>query len=339
VSDGAVPAAHTDAELQNGWGIAFGPTGDVWVADNNSNVSTLYDGNGVAQSLVVSIPPGGQGPSNPTGTVFNGTNSFEVTSQGQTAPAQFIFVGEGGLISGWAPTVNPTVAITAYDGVAQSAVFKGMTIAENAGSNFLYVTDFRNAKVDVFDASYHLVTVSGGFSDPTLPAGYAPYGIQSIGTTLYVTYALQDAQKHDSTNGAGKGLVDSFDLNGNLLAHVATVGSNLNAPWGVAQAPANFGMYSNDILISNFGDGTIQVYDPATNAYLGPLSTSTGNPVVVHGLWGIAFGNGDAAQPKNTLFFAAGPNKQLDGQYGRIDIVQPPPPAPAPTPAPAPSPY
>jgi uncharacterized protein (TIGR03118 family) len=319
VSDGAVSAPHTDANLKNAWGIAFNPKGFVWVADNGTSVATLYDGNGVPQSLVVSIPDGSSGPANPTGIVFNGTTDFTISQGGKSGVGVFIFVGEGGTVTAWSPAVSPTAAITMFDDGSGGAVYKGLALASNGGANFLYATDFHNNKIDVFDKTFTKVAMPGKFQDPTLPAGFAPFGIQAIGSKLFVTYAKQNAAMHDNLDGPGLGFVDVFDTAGNLLQHFASAGP-LNAPWGVAQAPGNFGPFSGDVLVGNFGDGTINAFDPTSGQFVGTVKMSNGTTFVSPGLWGIAFGNGLANQPTNTLFFAAGPNEEADGVYGRIDV-------------------
>ena len=319
VSDGAVSAPHTDPNLKNGWGVAFNPKGFVWVADNGTSVATLYDGNGVPQSLVVSIPNGTSGTANPTGIVFNGTTDFTVTQGGKSGVGAFIFSGEGGTITAWAPAVAPTNAIVMFDGGSAGAVYKGLALASNGTANFLYATDFHNNRIDVFDTNFAKVAMPGKFQDATLPAGFAPFGVQAIGSKLFVTYAKQNAAAHDNVDGSGLGFVDVFDTGGNLLQHFASAGA-LNAPWGVAQAPGNFGRFSGDILVGNFGDGTINAFDPVSGQPLGTVNLSNGTTFVQPGLWGIAFGNGLDNQPTNTLFFAAGPNDEANGVYGRIDV-------------------
>ncbi|SMG55485.1 TIGR03118 family protein [Paraburkholderia susongensis] len=319
VSDGAVSAAHTDANLKNPWGVAFNPQGFAWVADNGTNVATLYDGNGVPQSLVVTIPDGKNGSASPTGIVFNGTQSFTVTENGKSGVAAFIFTGEGGTITAWAPTVGPTNAFVMYDDGTGGAVYKGLALATMNGNNFLYATDFHNNKIDVFNTSFAKVAMSGSFTDPAIPAGFAPFGIQAIGSNLFVTYAMQDAARHDDVAGAGLGMVDVYDTAGNLKQHFAT-GGPLNAPWGIAQAPGNFGSMSGAILIGNFGDGTINAFNASSGLSMGPLDEVNGSPIIEHGVWGIAFGNDLSNQPSNTLFFAAGPNNEANGVYGRIDL-------------------
>ncbi|MFM0529353.1 TIGR03118 family protein [Paraburkholderia strydomiana] len=319
VSDGAVSAAHTDVNLKNAWGVAFNPKGFVWVADNGTNRATLYDGNGVPQSLVVTIPDGKNGTASPTGIVFNGTQSFNVTQNGKSGVAAFIFVGEGGTVTAWAPAVGPTNAFVMYDDGTGGAVYKGLALAANNGNNFLYAADFHNNKIDVFDTNFAKVAMPGAFTDPAIPAGFAPFGIQLIGSNLFVTYAKQDADKHDDVAGAGLGMVDVFDTAGNLKQHFATGGA-LNAPWGIAQAPSNFGSLSGAILIGNFGDGTINAFNASSGQSMGAVKSSNGSAIVEPGLWGIAFGNGLNNQPATTLFFAAGPNDEANGVYGRIDL-------------------
>jgi uncharacterized protein (TIGR03118 family) len=319
VSDGVVPAAHTDANLKNPWGVAFNPKGFVWVADNGTNVATLYDGNGVPQSLVVTIPDGKNGSASPTGIVFNGTQSFTVSENGKSGVAAFIFTGEGGTITAWAPDVGPTNAFVMYDDGTGGAVYKGLALAAMNGNNFLYATDFHNNKIDVFNTNFTKVAMPGAFTDPAIPVGFAPFGIQAIGSNLFVTYAMQDPVKHDDVAGAGLGMVDVYDTAGNLKQHFATGGS-LNAPWGIAQAPGNFGPMSGAILIGNFGNGTINAFNASSGQPMGPLTGPNGSPIVEPGVWGIAFGNDLSNQPSNTLFFAAGPNAEADGVYGRIDL-------------------
>lgn len=319
VSDGAVPAMHTDPNLKNGWGVAFNPKGFVWVADNATSLATLYDGNGVPQSLVVAIPGGIQGAANPTGIVFNGTPDFAVTQGAKSGVAAFIFAGEGGTINAWAPAVAPTTALIMFDGGSAAAVYKGLALASNGGANFLYATDFHNNRIDVFDRNFAKVATPGKFKDPSLPAGFAPFGIQAIGGKLFVTYAKQNAPAHDDIAGAGLGFIDIYDTAGNLMQRFAS-GAPLNAPWGIAQAPGNFGRFSGDILIGNFGDGRINAFDPVTGLTAGPISLLNGGVFVQDGLWGIAFGNGLNNQPLDTLFFAAGPNDENDGVYGRLDV-------------------
>jgi uncharacterized protein (TIGR03118 family) len=329
VSDGAVPAAHTDANLKNPWGVVFNgggpPLAPVWVANNGTNTSTLYDGTGTAVllglvPLVFDIPKGRNGDASPTGIVYNATSDFSISQgTGLGQPASFIFSGEGGTIAAWT-TTNLLSAVTEYDDGAGGAVYKGLANAGNGKAHFLYATDFHNNKIDVFDKSFKKVSAPGGFVDPSLPAGYAPFGIQAIANKVYVTYAQQKApDNHDEVDGAGLGFVDLFDADGNMLQRVVS-GGPLNAPWGIALAPKDFGSFSNALLIGNFGDGVINAFNPANGAFLGSLSDASGKPIAFPGLWGICFGNDVMSQPHNTLFFAAGINDEADGLYGRIDL-------------------
>ena len=319
VSDGTITAAHTDAKLVNAWGLAFNPTGFVWVANNGSNSSTLYDGNGVLQTLVVSIPAGSGGAASPTGIVYNGSQDFKVTQNGLTGASPFIFAGEGGTIAGWSPAVNLNAAVTVVDGGAGGPLYKGLAIGSYAGANYLYAADFRNNAIDVYDGSFVKVSLPGTFRDLALPAGYAPFGIQTIGERIYVAYARQAASGPDEIAGPGLGVVNVFDTSGVFLKRLVAGGA-LNAPWGMALAPSNFGTFSGDLLVANFGDGKINAYNPSTGMLDGTLSTTNGAPIIIDGLWGIAFGNGINAQPLNTLFFTAGPADETHGLYGRIDM-------------------
>ena len=312
-------AANTDPNLVNAWGLAFNPNGFVWVANNHTSTSTLYDGTGVPQTLVVAIPDGSAGDASPTGIVFNGTQSFKVTQGGVTGASAFIFAGEAGTLAGWSPSVNLNSAITAYDGAAAGSAYFGLAIGSMAGVDFLYATDFHGGTVDVFDSNFAKVSVTGGFTDAALPTGYAPFGIQTIGGLVYVAYAKQDPNSSDEVAGAGLGVIDTFDAAGKLVARLIPAGGKLNAPWGMAMAPSNFGPFSNALLVANFGDGKVNAFDPASGAFLGTLAKAGGSPIVIDGLWGIAFGNGINGQPTNTLFYTAGPAGESHGVYGRID--------------------
>ncbi len=333
-------ALNVDANLVNPWGLSI-PTGNffAWVANNHSETSTLYDGNGVAQphaaALVVSFAAGAGGATfDPTGVVFNGAASdFVVSSAGASGAAAFIFDGEGGMIAGWSHSVDATHAVTMYTD-AGGAVYKGIALAQHNGKAFLYAADFHNNKVDVFDATFVKQVTSATaftFTDSSIPAGYAPFGIQSIATgaagalQLCVTYAKQlGPDNHDNANGAGLGYVDIYDTNGKLIKQLVATGA-LNAPWGVAIAPADFGTLAKALLVGNFGDGKINAYDTSTGAYIGTVKDSAGAAIATPGLWGIAFGNDANNQPHNTLFFAAGTNNEANGSYGRIDVGATPP--------------
>jgi uncharacterized protein (TIGR03118 family) len=318
VSNGVIAASHTDARLQNPWGLAFAPGGPIWIADNNSNFATVYDGTGTAQApTVVSIPAGSNGPATPTGEVYNGTSDFAVATASGTAPALFLFAGEGGTITGWA---SGAAAVVAYDDGLGGAVYKGLALANNGTANHLYATDFHNAKVDVFDGSFQKVALAGAFADATIPAGFAPFGITLVNGQLYVTYAKQDATARDEILGAGLGYVNVFDTNGNLVKRFASAGA-LNAPWGIALAPMTFTPIGGELLIGNFGDGVINRFDPATGASRGTVSLVNGKQLVIPGLWAIVFGNGASGQPANTLFYTAGPTNQVDGVLARVDVT------------------
>jgi uncharacterized protein (TIGR03118 family) len=335
VSDGSIPNVAQDPQLINPWGIAFSPTSTIWAADNGSQSSTLYDGTGIAQALTIAVPAGVRGNASPTGIVFNGTSAdFVVTSGTHSVGAVFLFADESGAISGWSPTVDGTHAIKMYDD-ADGAVFKGLAIANNGTANQLYAADFHNNKIVVLDRTFTKVTTPGGFTDPTLPAGFAPFGIQTLQlqgqTRVVVSYAKQDLVAHDEIGGAGLGLVNVFDANGTLVKHLVAVGGALNAPWGFALAPDNFGTLSNKLLVGNFGNGVINAYDPISGQIAGSINDVTGTPIATPGLWGIAFGNGARNQPKTTLYFFAGINDEAGGLLGRIDLGATAPDVVAPT--------
>jgi uncharacterized protein (TIGR03118 family) len=320
VSDGATPAARTDSHLVNAWGLTALPTSPWWVANNGTDTSTLYNGDGVPQfgatPLVVSVPGA------PTGAVANATADFVVSAGGASGPARFMFATEEGTIRGWNPGVPPpplsTQTEVAVDSSAAGAVYKGLAIGSVGTSNFLYATDFVNGKIDVFEGSFDPVDMP--FVDPGLPAGYGPFGIQNIGGHLFVTYAKQSGEP-DEVHGQGLGFVDEFATDGTFIARVATHGQ-LNAPWGLAMAPSNFGRFSGDLLVGNFGDGTINAYAPLADgswAHRGQLRTADHNPVAIDGLWGLGFGNGVASGATNALYFTAGPDDESHGLFGRIE--------------------
>lgn len=320
VSDRPGFAAHTDANLTNAWGLAFNPTGFSWIADNHSGVSTLYDGLGNPQSLIVNVPGGA-----PTGIVFSGSNNFSVSDGTNSGAARFLFAGEDGTISGWAPDVPPpgpsTQAHPAVDHSASGAIYKGLAINSTTAGDRIYATDFHNGRVDAFGGTFQPI-LPGAFADPTIPSGFAPFGIQQIGSSIFVTYAMQDDEGEDDVPGPGMGYVNEFDLSGGLVRRFASQGA-LNAPWGMALAPANFGAFSNALLVGNFGDGRVNAFDRSTGSLLGALTDSGGQPIEIDGLWGLAFGNGVSDQPTNTLFFTAGPDDELHGLYGRLDVPEP----------------
>jgi uncharacterized protein (TIGR03118 family) len=330
VSDKFVPADHIDPNdpkiLVNAWGVSFNPTGAVWVANNGSGTSTLYDGAGNPLSLVVEIPSPSDplAGGNPTGIVFNGTPDFVVSKNGVSGASRFIFATEDGVIAGWAPTVDGTHAVPVVDNSATTgAVYKGLAIIAGGNNSMLYAADFHNNKIDVFDRTFaKKALTTGAFVDPMLPKGYAPFGVQAINGEIYVSYAKRDQDNpdnNDEVQGPGFGYVDVFDPNGRFIQRAASAGK-LNAPWGIALAPAGFGQFSGRLLVGNFGDGKINAYDVATGRYVGHLEDANDQPIKIEGLWGIAFGNGFLGQPVNSLFFAAGPGDEAHGLYGRIDV-------------------
>lgn len=328
-------ATHVDTNLVNPWGVsipAAPSTAPAWVANNGSQTSTLYDGNGVPQPaatpLIVNLAASGGGTAfDPTGIVANSSSTdFVVSAAGKSGSSAFIFDGAGGMIAGWSPGVDLTHAVTMYTD-AGGAVYKGLAIAANNGALFLYATDFHNNKIDVFNSSFAKQATSATaftFADPSIPAGYAPFGIQAIpgsgATQIFVTYAQQVAPANvTNANGAGLGFVDIYDTNGQLIKQLIS-GGMLNAPWGIALAPADFGTFSNALLVGNYGDGTINAYDAAAGTPLGMLVSTNSGAAAAPGLLGIAFGNDADSQPHNALFFASGPTGGTDGVYGRIDL-------------------
>jgi len=322
VSDMASMAAHQDANLVNPWGIVAGAPTPFWVANNGGDgASTLYDGAGtpLGGPLVVALGT----TFKPTGIVFNGTPDFKITAgtPAVTGPSLFIFSGEGGMLAGW--NMSTAKGVVTFPG-STGAKYTGLANASWGGANYLYATDFANSKVDVFDASFALQAwPAKAFVDSNLPSGYAPFGIQALTsnntTLLYVAYAKQ------SGGGAGAGLVDVFDTGGTFQKRLIDVGGWLNAPWGIAWAPADFGTASGTLLVGNVGDGIINEFNPTTGAYVGTVSDANNKPIAYPGLWGISFGNDKQKQPHNTLFFAAGLNGGTNGLYGRIDLGATPP--------------
>ena len=319
VSDKPGVGQLQDTDLVNAWGLVSGPTTPWWVANNHSNTSTLYDGNGNKIPLVVTVNGA------PTGAVFNGGSAFVVKHESAKGPSVFMFATESGVIRGWNPNVPTpapsTKAFTVVDMRSDGAIFKGLAIASTANGDRLYATDFHNGRVDVFDDQFDAVNVAGAFDDPNIPDGYAPFGIQAVNGMLIVTYAKQDANAEDDVAGAGFGFVDAFDTSGHLLQRIASRGA-LDAPWGIAWAPDNFGEFSGDLLIGNFGDGVINAYEPESHGqfdFEGSLHRRNGNVMVIPGLWALEFGNGNASGPKTTLFFTAGPNDENHGLFGSIE--------------------
>ena len=315
VSDVPGAAATLDRHLANAWGIAFNAQSPVWIADNHTGLSTLYTGTGSIVPLVVTIPPpnGGTG-SSPTGIVFNGNGGFTVSKSGVSGSSLFIFDTEDGTISGWSPGVDLHNAIRAVDNSGTGAVYKGLAIGTTTSGTFIYATNFNSGWVEIYDSSFQWVK---NFTDMNVPPGYAPFGIQNINGNLYVTFALQNEAKHDDLRGPGHGFVDVFDLTGKKLKRLVSRGP-LNSPWGLALAPANFGGLSGALLVGNFGDGRINAFNITTGSARGHMFRPDGSNLMIDGLWGLAFGNGAAAGPTNTLLFTAGPDHESHGLYGRL---------------------
>ena len=308
VSDQSGVAPHTDGNLVNAWGLTAGPATPWWVSDNGKNKSTLYNGDGTPRALVVDVGGG------PTGTTFNPTSAFALPTGGK---ALFLFASEDGKIRGW-NMAQGTTAVVVKNRSDVGAIYKGLTIADTSDGPRLYAADFHNARIDVFDGSFGLV--SGGFEDPSLPAGYGPFNVQVIGDRVFVAYAKQDEDAEDEIAGRGRGFVDAYDLAGNLLGRVAQHGQ-LNAPWGLALAPASFGRFGGDLLVGNFGDGRINAYEELPNGHFehrGELRGTDGKPLTIDGLWALRFGNDAAAGPSSTLFFTAGPDDESHGLFGSI---------------------
>jgi uncharacterized protein (TIGR03118 family) len=331
VSDGAVSAAYTDFNLVNPWGISFSPTGPFWVSDNGKGVSTLYNGAGQrfplssASPLVVTIPPPTGSPpgtqATPTGQVFNGSSGFVITDRrtGNSGPSRFLFATEDGTLSGFNSDVNPTNALLAVDNSSLNAVYKGLAISNN-GSR-LYAANFQAGTIDMFGSNFVFII---SFTDPNIPSGFAPFNVRDINGKLYVTYAKQkQTDKNDDEAGPGNGFIDVFDEDGNLLQRFTSQGP-LNSPWGLALAPANFGQFSNALLVGNFGDGRINAFDPTTGNFLGQLKGSNGDPIQIDGLWVLTFGNGGDAGKTNELFFTAGINDEKNGLFGKLEAMTAP---------------
>jgi uncharacterized protein (TIGR03118 family) len=331
----AVPAAIRDPNLVNGWGIAFADNNPLWVNGNGTGLSTLYSWSDATKMvsplpLVVTVPlPSPLQPpttSTPTGLVFNDTLA---SPQPQFKGDVFIFATEDGTISGWQqemppPTPDNEPGVLRVDNPQApdaGAVYKGLTLATTRRGPELFASNFREARVDVFDGNYTLVDLgASAFTDPRLPAHYAPFGIQEVQGQIYVTYALQDDAAHDDVKGPGHGFVDVYNTDGHLLRRFATRGP-LNSPWAVALAPrSGFGEASTRILIGNFGDGAINVFG-LEGGQRGALRDANGDSIAIDGLWGLHFGGGGPAGPVTTLFFSAGPHEEANGLFGKIEVA------------------
>ena len=313
----ANPAQITDPNLVNAWGISFSPTSPFWVSDNGAGVATLYNVNPNTNatsiaSLVVTIPPAGTGT--PTGQVFN-------ANVGAFNGDLFLFVSEDGTVSGWRGALGTTAETLQV--ASDANVYKGTTEATINGNSYLYAANFRAGTIDVLKGTSGAPDLTGHFTDPNLPAGYAPFNIRLLGNKLYVTYAVQDAIKHDDVAGAGNGIVSVFDTQGNFLGRVAT-GGTLNSPWGLALAPASFGPLAGDLLVGNFGDGRINAFDLSTDSLVGQLLGTDGSELTIDGLWALTVGNDGNAGSSNKLYFSAGPDDEMNGLFGVITAVPEP---------------
>jgi uncharacterized protein (TIGR03118 family) len=305
VSSQVGQARHLDPQLVNPWGLVHTPGSPFWISDNGSGWSTLYTGTGAKQGLEVVVPSAsGAGPGSPTGIVFNGSSDFQV----QGWASIFLFASLDGTISGWAPQSNPNDSIIAVDNSASGAVYTGLAVTSKTSGNFLYATDVANNKVDIYDATFSLVT---SFTDSTLPAGYAPFNAQDIDGLLYVTFAPAD--------GSAGGAIDIFQEDGTFLRQLVQ-GKPLNQPWGLAVAPKNFGKLSNTLLVSNnTNGGTINAFNLESGQFVGTVKDTTGKVIVINQLWGIEFGGGTSKNgASNQLFFTAGPHNNLAGTFGVI---------------------
>ena len=321
VSDIAGVARFADPNLVNPWGLVSSATSPFWISDNGGNVSTLYNGQGqafpIGAPLVVTIPsPTAPTGGTPTGVVFNGSSDFVISQNTKSGAALFLFATEDGTILGWNPNVNLTSAVIAKDNSSTGAVYKGLAIASTANGNFIYATNFHAGVVEIYDKSFILVKT---FTDPNVDANFAPFGIQNIDGKLWVTFALQKLpDKHDDQAGPGNGYVDVFDTEGNLSRRFASH-ETLNSPWGLALAPVNFGKFSGQLLVGNFGDGRINAFDAAGGSFDGQMIDPEGNPLTINGLWALRFG---AGAPNNgrtdQLFFTAGIADESHGLFGFI---------------------
>ena len=315
----------TDPNLKNPWGLTRSSTSPWWVANNNSGTSTLYTGTGALIPIngtgTVTVPSPNGSPagtqSTPTGVVFNGSPTDFLVAPGKSA--HFIFATEDGTISGWNSGQNAVLVVdNSGNGSANGAVYKGATSGEINGNKFLYVTNFRSARVEVYDTSFKRVHLDeDAFEAEGIPYGFAPFNIQNIGGTLFVTYAKQDAARHDDVAGDGLGFVEVFTPTGKHIGHLQH-GSWLNAPWGVVWTTRDFGEFSNAILVGNFGSGWIAAFNGFTYKFMGFLKNPDDSILTIDGLWSLTFGNDGGAGPANTLFFTAGINNEQDGLFGTL---------------------
>ncbi|GGF25393.1 hypothetical protein GCM10011611_34310 [Aliidongia dinghuensis] len=329
VSDGKPPAVVTDHNLLNAWGISYAPTGPFWISANGAGLALVFDGQGTKLlTVTIPAPPGATGASAPTGQVFNATQDFVVSAKDKSgmthsAPAVFLFATEDGTISGWSPKVDPTNAVIAvnHSTLNPSAVYKGLTIFTDASGSYLLATNFRFGVVEVYDGHFHLVRT---FRDHRLPSDFAPFNIQNLNGHLYVTYAKQDAERHDDVKGVGNGFVERVDIFGTIKASVHDR-DDLNSPWGLAIAPRSFGRFAGKLLVGNFGDGAIHAFRPGNLHARGALKTDGAHEkrhdLKIDGLWALIVGNGGKGGDKDKVYFSAGPNGEADGLFGNLAFV------------------
>ena len=315
VSDIPGLATLTDPLLVNPWGLALGPTTPLWSANNGTNTATLYAG-ATTTTPVTKVPlevpiPGGA----PTGQAFNDTTDFVVTGSGGSAPARFLFVSEGGDLTAWNPTATPNGAVVVAH--VDTAIYKGLALVKTKFGPFLLAADFHNNRIDVFNSSFHRINLPPAFfRDRTLPAGYAPFNVFAAGDSVYVSYAKQDADAEDEVAGPGKGFVDQYLAFGLAHRRVASRGT-LNAPWGMAFAPSSFGKFGGDLLVGNFGDGRISVFERHTNRFEGLLRDQDGIPISIDGLWALLPGTATTGGTDG-VWFSAGLDDESHGLVGII---------------------
>jgi uncharacterized protein (TIGR03118 family) len=310
-SDQPGVALSVDPQLVNAWGLASSATSPLWIGSNGSGTSEVYNGFGVKQGLVVTIP----GDGSVTGVVFN--NGAVGSFNGDA----FLFGSEDGTISGWRGALGTTAEV--LQSASLDNIYKGIAVGSIGADTYAYAANFHTGDIDVLKGNAGAPNLLGSFVDPGLPSGYAPFNVQNLGGSLYVTYALQDASREDDVPGLGHGFVDRFDLNGTFLGRVISGGA-LDSPWGLALAPVGFGNLAGDLLVGNFGNGLIHAYNPVTGALVETLVDENGNPILIDGLWGLRFGNGGVGQSPTTLYFTAGPDSERHGLFGQLTAVPEP---------------
>ena len=332
-----------DANLVNPWGIAESSSSFFWISDNGSSLSTTYNTAGMPQSFIVTIPTPGDplgASGTPTGAAFNITigtatpqfniSGFDSGGLPTTQPAMFLFVTEDGTIVGWNPNVNPPGTVAPFGTHAiiavnhsGSAIYKGLAISvDSSGNALLYATNFGGGAVEVYDGNFNKASglPDGAFVDPKLPKNYAPFNVALISGEVFVTYAMKEPGGHDDVSGQGHGVVNTFDLQGNLLSRFTQHGQ-LDSPWGMALAPMTFGELGGKLLIGNFGDGQINAFDLGSGQLVGKVRDASGQVIVIEGLWGLKFGNNMNGGDPNKLYFTAGPNGEADGLFGNLSVA------------------